>query len=355
MLLSSLRNSDNHAALRTTPKMTTTCHSPVRRNPLLRMFLPAFAMLLAGSALAQQPVPATSTPANDAPELKLDAPDKKLFLSTTRIEAISTDGKRDSVGTGFVFLYNPVNQRDVLFLVTCRHVVDGFASATLSFAQRKNGQPDISEICRVTVPNLPEQVFYDPDPKIDVALLPLRPLLPLAYTGGPIPFFQTLSPDLIPNRAAAERLNAIQAVTFLGYPEGVRDEKSPLPVARHGVTASPYVVDYASLPAFLIDADIAPGSSGSPVVVLDQDSQPPQTATIPGGVRFVGMLSDAYFQTVNGTPKFHPPPSASGAMGQSSTNLAAVIKPQAILNTISEYVKIHPLAVPDDSDRPSKN
>ncbi len=349
--------SDNNATLRTTHMMTLTRYSPGCRNRLAHMLLPAFALMFVGSAWAQLPVPASAAPANEAPELKLDAPDKKLFLSTTRIETRSADGKRGGVGTGFLFNYNSADRRDIQFIVTCRHVVEGFASATLSFAQRKDGKPNVEESCQVEVPNLRNLVFYDPDPGLDVALIPLKPVLQHSYTNSATPYIQMLGEDLIPNRAAAERLSAIQPVVFVGYPDGVRDEKSPLPVARRGFTASPYVVDFAGLPVFLIDADIAPGSSGSPVIVLDQDANRPQTSTTSaGGLRFLGMLSDTYFQTVNGEPKFQRPSTGTPAPREPrSPNLGAVIKPQAILRTISDYIKIHPLTAPDESDQPSKN
>jgi hypothetical protein len=336
--------------------MTTTCDSPGSRHRLARMLAPALAILIAGNSLAQPTAPAPAPLSGESPELKADAPDKKLLFSTTFIEAKSADGKQTRTGTAFVFNHDLGTHGGMLFVVTCRHVVDGFASATLSFIQRKDGKPSLGQNCQVPVANLPELVFYNPDPRIDVAVIPLQPVLQRRYANREIPYFQMLGEDLIPNRAAAEALGAFQPVVFAGYPDGMRDETNLLPIARSGFTASAYVVDYQGLPVFLMDGPVAPGSSGSPVVVLDQGSFPTRGgANNAGRLLFLGLLSDAYFQTSNGELRFQPSPSASRAGEPRTSNIGAVIKPGAILNTISEFLKVHPVTAPDDSDRPSRN
>ena len=321
------------------------------RDRLARMLAAVFVMLTASGSLAQQAAPAQAITAGEAQELKVDAPDKKLFFSTTRIETRSADGKGTGVGTGFIFNYDPGDHKNLQFVVTCRQVVEGFASATLSFIQRKDGKPSLGEGCQVTVPNLQGMVFYDPDPKIDVALISLRQLLQRSYTNSEVPYFQMLSGDMVLNREQAGKLNAIQPVIFLGYPNGLSDETNLLPIARRGITASPYVVDFDGMPVCVINADVAPGSSGSPVVVLDQEANlTPTGVKAAGGVHFLGLLSTDYYQTR--MTKFRPPPvMASGTNEQRSGDMGVVIKPEAIFFTITEYLKVHPTVFPDDSQQ----
>ena len=235
-------------------------------------------------------------------------------------------------------------QAQIPFIVTCRHVVNGFASATFSFVQSKDGKPELGQKCEVVVPNLQSMVFYDPNPQIDVAVIPLVPILNYFKANGQTPFYRSLDKELVPNREAAEDLSAIQSVVFVGYPNRMRDEKNLLPLARRGYTASPYFVDFNGLPLFLIDANVFPGSSGSPVMVLDQGAY-----AFHGGIKagsrayFLGLVSLAYFQPVDGEIQFVAKPTqfVPVVKEQRFLNIGGVIKAKAILNTMSEFVKAH--------------
>jgi len=284
---------------------------------------------------------ATNPPANDEPTLKADTPDQQLFFCTTRIEAKSADGKITSTGTGFIFEYEIGQTNQIPFIVTCRHVVDGFAAATFSFVQNKDGKPNLGQKCEVTVP-LQNFVFYNPDPKIDVALIPLAPILRFFEAEGQKPFFVNLDKKIIPDKKAAEDLSAIQPIVFIGYPYGIHDEINLLPIARRGFTASPYVVDYNGLPLFLIDANVFPGSSGSPVMVLDEGGYATKRGISLGSrAYFLGLVDQAYIHTEKGVVKFIPLPTQFVPTYDEHQyfNLGAVIKAKAILNTMSEFVK----------------
>jgi S1-C subfamily serine protease len=52
----------------------------------------------------------------------------------------------------------------------------------------------------------------------------------------------------------------------IGYPMGFYDAIHNLPIVRNGTLATPYGVPFAGKPLFLIDAELHPGTSGSPVV-----------------------------------------------------------------------------------------
>jgi Trypsin-like peptidase domain len=314
-----------------------------------RIFWLVFATLFVNCSYAQQASPATNAQPSDIPTLKADTLDKQLFFCTTRIDASSADGKQTSSGTGFIFSYEvegqrppPFKQPEILLIVTCRHVVNGFKSATFSFVRGKDGNPDLGQKCEVTVPDLQNMVFYDPNPQIDVALIPLEPILRYFKANGKTPFFRSLSKNLVPSREAAEDLNAIQSIVCVGYPNRMRDEKNLLPLARRGHTASPYVVDFNGLPLFLIDANVFPGSSGSPVMELDQGTYTSGNNII-GGSRayFLGLVSLAYFQPVDGEIQFVPMPTqfVPVVKEQRFLNIGGVIKAKAILNTMSEFVK----------------
>lgn len=312
----------------------------------------AFALSFVSLSYAQTSTATNSQP-NDEPTLKADTPDQQLFFCTTRIEAKTADGKYGDIGTGFIFNYEvegqaqpPYKAPEIPFIVTCRHVVDGSASATFSFVQEKDGKPNLGQKCEVTVPDLQHLVFYNPDPKIDVALIPLAPILRYFEGTGQKPFYVHLDKNLVPDKNASEDLSAIQSIVFIGYPYGIHDEVNLLPIARRGFTASPYVVDYNRLPLFLIDANVYPGSSGSPVMVLDQGSYASHGGIAAGSrTYFLGLVDQAYIHTEEGVVKFKPLPAQFVPVYDEHQyfNLGVVIKAKAILNTMSEFMKAHPL------------
>lgn len=332
--------------------MMTTYYFQRQRCHFLQILWLAFAILFANISYAQQPSPATNSQPSYLPTMKADTPDQQLFFCTTRVEAKSADGKTNSFGTGFVFSHKIDEQRQIPFIVTCRHVVNGFASASFSFVQSKDDKPNLGQKCEVTVPNLQNFVFYDPDPKIDVALIPLAPILEYFKANGQIPFYRVLSKNLVPSQKAAEDLSAIQSIVFVGYPYGIHDEINLLPIARRGFTASPYIVDFNGLPLFLIDASVFPGSSGSPVMVLDQGSYSSGNNIVVGNrAYFLGLVDQAYIHTEEGVIKFKPLPIQFVPVYDEHQyfNLGVVIKAKAILNTISEFMKAHPLPSPSSS------
>jgi S1-C subfamily serine protease len=61
-------------------------------------------------------------------------------------------------------------------------------------------------------------------------------------------------------------LGLTTAAYVIGYPRGFYDSLNNLPVVRNGTLASPYRVPFSGKPLFLIDANLHPGTSGSPVI-----------------------------------------------------------------------------------------
>src|SRR5437870_10872572 len=88
----------------------------------------------------------TSSP-SEQPSMTGETADQQLFFCTTRIEARNADGKPGSIGTGFVLGEKINEQQQALFIVTCKHVVNGFDFGTISFVASKNGKPDLGKRC----------------------------------------------------------------------------------------------------------------------------------------------------------------------------------------------------------------
>lgn len=57
---------------------------------------------------------------------------------------------------------------------------------------------------------------------------------------------------------------------MVGYPKGLRDRANNLPIFRRGITATHPKFNYMGKPEFLVDMACFPGSSGSPVFILNE-------------------------------------------------------------------------------------
>jgi hypothetical protein len=91
----------------------------------------------------------------------------------------------------------------------------------------------------------------------------------MVQQGAP-PYYFMVPRSISPSAEQLAKLNSIEEVTFVGYPAGLFDRVNFLPIVRRGHAATPLAVDYNGLPAFLIDASVFPGSSGSPVFLVNE-------------------------------------------------------------------------------------
>jgi len=102
---------------------------------------------------------------------------KELFLTTVRME-VATNGNRSS-GTAFMVNNTGIftNLTNDLFLVSNRHLVEGFNTGTITFIPEVDGKPALSERLNVVVTNWNRVWFCHPSNDVDVALLSFSVLL----------------------------------------------------------------------------------------------------------------------------------------------------------------------------------
>lgn len=62
------------------------------------------------------------------------------------------------------------------------------------------------------------------------------------------------------------RLDPGEDIFIMGYPQGFHDIKNNLPIFRNAMVASVYPIYFQGIPFFLTDANLHPGTSGSPVI-----------------------------------------------------------------------------------------
>lgn len=275
--------------------------------------------------------------------MQVESITEQLFFTTVRIDTESSDEVVGS-GTGFIFSYARDGQR-YPFIVTSKHVVDGTTGGKLTFHKGKDNKVNLGEGFALEIEEWDGVWLGHPDVNIDIAVCPLSPFKKYAEdkTGYEI-FLRSVPLERIPSPSQEEELDAIESVTFIGYPNGIWDEKNLLPVARRGTTASPIEVDFEGEPKFLIDASVFRGSSGSPVFILDRGSWESKTRGTVMGERFyfVGVVSGVF-----GITQFHEVVQSTTPVGSSTStvrqvemiDLGVVFKARTVVETIELYLE----------------
>lgn len=272
---------------------------------------------------------------------------EQLFFTTVRIDTVTANGGQGS-GTGFIFGHKFGGDKQALFIVTNKHVVMGMREGRFSFLKQKDGQPAIGDgfTTNISPQDWANMWFGHSNPNVDIAICPLVPLLEFVkQQHGVELFFRAVDNDLIPTAKQIAELDAIESVTFIGYPNGIWDSKNLLPVARRGTTASPIEVDFEGTPRFLIDASVFGGSSGSPVFVLNQGTYAMKEGGIALGSRFyfVGVIAAVFLRKQWNEIVAVPIPTASKPMVQNEEmiDLGIVFKARTVVETIEAFLKAY--------------
>lgn len=228
---------------------------------------------------------------------------EQLFFTTVFLSAQDPTGA-SWTGTGFIVNYPIEPANEVPVLVTNKHVLHGAALLTVRMVRANaDGQPDSAAVTTSVVDFDDTAWLGHPDPAVDVAVMFLGGIINEMTTRGETPFFRSFTPDLMLTESQALDLDAIEQVTFIGYPNGLYDTVSFLPIARRGQTATPVQNDYRGAPAFLIDASVFGGSSGSPVLIFDKGIYTTREGTSVVGSRLhlLGVLASVHIRQASGS------------------------------------------------------
>jgi S1-C subfamily serine protease len=271
--------------------------------------------------------------------LEINSITKKLLFNTIRVDTVLEDGSEGS-GTAFVFSHTTGSGVHT-FVVTNRHLVEGVRSGGLVFTQKKHGQPALGVRFQININDFSHAWFLHPDPEVDLAIIPLRPLEQAARDQGVELYYHAIDSRLAPDASTLRALDALEQVIFVGYPNGVWDQVNLMPIMRRGTTATPMALDFEGRQEFLIDAAVYPGSSGSPVFVYQPDALRPSQSG--GGMKFLfaGVVAAVFFREEANhlVPLPIPPNNQPIMMGSEMIDLGLVIKADAVIVTVNAYLR----------------
>ena len=237
--------------------------------------------------------------------MKIDTFSKQILFSTVRV--IAQDG--ESVGTAFLVSKQVTPESQQIFLVTNKHVIakadesgkitGSFSKGQISFIKQKDGEPILGDSFAVNFdPNFTETFLQHPDETVDLAICNISNIYnKITQELEQSIYIKAIPIALIPT--ADTSFDAIEDVLFVGYPNGIRDEKNHIPLIRRGMTATPFEIDYNGQKKFLIDAQVFPGSSGSPLFIRENNLKG-GNLTLGEKYHFVGVISKVFFRNEKG-------------------------------------------------------
>ncbi|KAL0210054.1 hypothetical protein P9112_010138 [Eukaryota sp. TZLM1-RC] len=215
-----------------------------------------------------------------------------LMHSTIRLECSSCNGN-SVTGTGFFYRFDVSGDEFIPVIITNEHVIAGCSSYSFVFtlANDKN-EPVIGSHYPITLSSQDSLSWTKhPDDNIDLALMPVKPLVSFAESQGVKLFYSPLNQNCIPTHEQLTKLSGIENIIMIGYPNGIWDGANNMPIIRRGITATSPKLDYEKQPIFLIDCACIPGSSGSPVLIFDQGPYSSNGSLIFGSrLFFLGVL-----------------------------------------------------------------
>lgn len=256
-----------------------------------------------------------------------------MFFTTVNIRV---HAPVQSSGTGFLF-NAAFGGGQLPVLVTNKHVVAGatLGGIRLIGSEDQGASPALGKPVEVQYAGFEGLFTGHPDPAVDVAAMFIGPTLNQLAGEGRSVFIRVIDSELCPKDHQLADLDAIETVTFIGYPNGLYDTANHTPIAREGVTATPIELDWAATPCFLIDASVFPGSSGSPVFLVQRGMyKEGEAMVLAGGTRifFLGAVAAVMVQADTG--KIIPAATGPVVAFKQMIDLGIVYKWPAIQETI---------------------
>ncbi|QSX09568.1 trypsin-like peptidase domain-containing protein [Alkalibacter rhizosphaerae] len=196
--------------------------------------------------------------------MKLTTIEEQLLFSTLRIESLDEKDEVVSIGTGFLIKREVHPQEYVVYLVSNKHVLFASDKIRLTFTQKDTSgqEPEIGKTMTFPISDIVKNLHIHSNPSVDIAVMSVTGL----FISFPFLFFKAIGYEMLAD-FAEEELSVAQNVAFIGYPDNRFDQKNNLPLIRTGVISSHPKVNYNNEPIFIIDAQVFPGSSGSPLII----------------------------------------------------------------------------------------
>jgi hypothetical protein len=209
---------------------------------------------------------------------------EQLLFSTVRLTT------EQGSGTGFFFHFKINDQNQIPVIVTNKHVVNNKAQEQVEFSLHVKDANSLTDE-NINIKLNAQWIFH---PTYDLCCTFVNPLLvQIREQKKKEIFYIPFTEELIWDDSKLEELQGVEDILMVGYPIGLFDRKNNLPLLRKGVTASHPAIDFNGESIAVVDCSCFPGSSGSPILLYNDNGYTDKKGTTHLGAKrivFLGVL-----------------------------------------------------------------
>lgn len=261
---------------------------------------------------------------------------EKMMFNTIRL--VASDG---SSGTGFFYNFE-IDGKVIPTIITNKHVVRNNPNETMRFLLHlKNGENESRENFEITYTT--NWIFHS---QKDLCFCFVNQVFEQVkqLTGKDV-FYVAIDDSIVPTEEILAGLSALEELVMVGYPIGLWDKSNNLPIFRKGYTSSHPAIDFNEKSIGLVDMACFPGSSGSPIYILNEGGYKDKQGNLNWGksrVVFLGVLYAGPQYDAQGDIVVKTIPTVQQREETHTrimTNLGYYVKSREI-NEFREYIKI---------------
>lgn len=255
---------------------------------------------------------------------------EQITYSTVLIRCRYADGTNGS-GTGFIIHLCESNGKCVPVIITNYHVVKDCVKTVFEICLKNDdGTPNDKET--ITIDITGNIWLHHPNTNVDLVCLPIASILNSLEQTPQKLFYIPLTTNLIAQDNHLKNLSAMEEIVMVGYPRGISDEYNHKPIIRKGITATHLKNNYQGNKTFLVDMACFPGSSGSPIFILNEGIYKDDTGypCVGSRIQFVGILFQGPQYTAQGNLIFSAIPNIPVPITDIPMNLGEAIKADEI-------------------------
>jgi hypothetical protein len=202
---------------------------------------------------------------------------ENLAYSTARIECLDGNGST-STGTGFFFNFSALENLEAYIptIITNKHVVKGAIVGKITFTICDSDELPSNKQFIIDWGGQEGDLTFEefwtmhPDPDVDLCVILLSDIKKRAYEQGfKLYTFPFTEGNIVGHGIPENVFDAAENVLMIGYPNGLWDNINNTPIMRKGIMATHIASNYRGKREFMVDMACFPGSSGSPIVIVD--------------------------------------------------------------------------------------
>ena len=252
---------------------------------------------------------------------------EQLMYTTVRLTA-----DNGSCGTGYFYNYR-FGETVVPVILTNKHVVNNNPDETVTFLLHLTKDGESAE-GNYSVKLNTHWIFHPTKDLCFTYCAAVDNQIPV-LTGKKV-FKRPIENDLIWTREQLKELSMSESVVMVGYPNGLWDQNHNFPIFRYGHTAAHPGYDFNEDGIGLVDIACFPGSSGSPVFIVNEGSVRDKQGTMAIGQSRIVFL---------GTLFAGPTINAEGKIGVKNipTGTQEIISNTQMMMNLGYYIKSYEL------------